>query len=225
MTGSLGGIASLAVIVALFVRWRTRRLPGGLVLVMILIAVIGQFSLPYFFEGYNAKGLSATVREDNVLVFYNSLLETLLRYPFGSQLVGNSLTAVQDVDGKYLGSNFAPYTALMIGGLTAVVGYVAIFASAIVATLRYFSTGDSDKTFASVFISIPPLLMFVFQRTTIVDSALFALLFVPALSAVIRGDIVTDRGVLVARRQSHGYGRDVRIATARLGPAVRRLTS
>jgi hypothetical protein len=208
MTGSLGGFASLVVVVTLFIHWRTRRLPGSALLVIIIIAAISHFSLDFFVGRYEAKGLSATVREDNVLQFYEDFSDTILRYPLGSPLAGRSLTAVREFDVKYVGSNFSPYTALLLGGIIAFGGYLAILAASTVATLRYFAKGDTQRTLACVFISLPPLLLFVFQRTTIVDSALFAFLFVPAISAVIRGDLMPAVPEKRATRlQVHRFGK------------------
>lgn len=188
LTRSLGGFVCLPVVLALFSTWRARRVPLRTLLVILMCVCAGYYLREFFVDSYVAKGNSAIIRQDNVFLFVENFWNTLLRYPFGSPLEGNSLSRLQDIDAKYLGSDFALYTALILGGIAALVGYVAILAGASFASIKHFRRGVSDKFLACAFISLPALLPFIVQRSTIFDSALFSFLFASPVIAVIRGD-------------------------------------
>jgi hypothetical protein len=204
LSRSLGGWASLVIMAAMFVYWRVRSFAGRAVLLSLLVAGVSYFFLGYFVTTYQQKDASATVREENVLVFIRNLPDTLVRYPLGAPLAGRSLSALQETDQKYLGSNFAPYTALILGGIPAFVGYCAIFLVALFASAKYFvQRRDSNKLLACAFLSLPAMLLFVFQRATIFDTPVFAFLFAaPVMTVMLRRRRRGREGVRQRRSKS-----------------------
>ncbi|MCX6545097.1 MAG: hypothetical protein NTV05_11895 [Acidobacteria bacterium] len=201
---SLGGFASAAVMAGSFTLWWTRRwLVRGLILAVIAVGVVTLFG-NFFVRSYDAKAESATVREENAIRFWKTLGHQIMTRPLGTPLVGASLSAIGTVDSDYLGSDFAPYTALVLGGVGAMIGYSVIILVALLTSLKYLAKPRPDRLMACVFISLPPLIMFVFQRVTVFDSPLFAFLVAAPLIAAIRGDWV------VAPRQVTQSYRDLR---------------
>lgn len=185
LTRSLGGFASLVVLLTMFVYWRTRRLSAQLLLSSSFVLTVAYFFGNFFLAAYESHNLSSTVREENVFLFYENFWHILWEYPFGIPLVGTSLTSLQG-NVLYLGSNFAPYTAFVIGGVVALVGYSAVLLVSLIATVRYFAKNNPSEIMACAFISLPALQLFVFQRQTIFDLALFAFLFVSPIMMVFQ---------------------------------------
>lgn len=193
LTHSLGGFASAVVLAGSFTWWRTRR-PFVRVLMLVLLgAGVAYFLREYFLSAYVSKAGSASVREDNVFLFWRDLGAQIVNRPFGTPLVGRSLSDLAAVDRDYLGSDFAPYTALVIGGVSALIGYTAMITIALSASIKYLARRHADRLTACAFISLPPLLLFVVQRATVFDSPLFAFLVAVPVLAVLRGEVAGTR--------------------------------
>lgn len=142
-------------------------------------------------------------REENALRFWGELGRQIVTRPLGAPLVGGSLAELGTFDSDYLGSSFAPYTALVLGGVSALFGYSAIIVVALFTSMKFFAKPHSDRLMACAFISLPPLILFLFQRATVFDSPLFAFLIAAPMLAVIRRDEAVALPGRARSRSSH----------------------
>jgi hypothetical protein len=189
LTYSLGGAAGLGILVVTYSFWRTRR---NLLLHLVVLAIFaGIFEMlsGWFVDQYQTKALSAVLREDNVLLFARNFWITVAADPLGLPLgrVSGSLSSLSGADPIYIGSNFSFYVAFVMGGVFALGGYVLVVGVSLVATVRFFVMRDGGVMNACAFVSLPALVSFTLQRTTIFESALFAFLYVSPILFVLRG--------------------------------------
>lgn len=201
---SIGGYASLVVVVTLFIYWRTPRLSAKLLVFPFVVAGAGYVLADYFVPAYAAKGLSAATREEQVSMFGQNFFNLLREYPLGMPLVAGSTTNL-DVHPLYSGSNFALFVAFHLGGFIAFAGYTALVVFSIIASIKYFAKYNPNKNMACAFISLPALAMYVFQRATIFDSALFAFLFAVPIMVVLRENSAGVAAPLAARGYKSGF--------------------
>ena len=177
LTDSLGGIASLLVMGATYLFWRSRERPVGL-LVAVALALVVAYSLSGSFrDAYEQKAGSASVREDNVTLFRDNFVSIVSANPYGLPLTGRSISELENVTSNYLGSNFEVYTLFVKGGILACAGYTFLLAWIVMRSGRYLLGGHREPTRATALICLPAMLLFVVQRETILASALFAFLF------------------------------------------------
>jgi hypothetical protein len=176
-TNSLGGFFSLAVLLASYFFWKYGRRPVGLALVVIAAAGAAFAFSGSLDNALTKKGTSATIREDNVSLFRDNFVNIVVSSPFGLPLTGKSMSELGAASDMYLGSNFEIYTLFVKGGILAALGYVILFAWILVRSVRYLLVGDKDRYMACALVSLPALMLFIFQRETIVASPLFACLF------------------------------------------------
>jgi hypothetical protein len=203
-TDSLGGIASLIVVGATYVFWRSSKRSVGMLMTMGFVAVVMYVGSGALRERYLEKGASASVREDNATMFRENVVSIVTSNPFGLPLTGQSLTELENVNANYLGSNFEIYTIFVKGGILASLGYTILFVWMTWCSVRFILAGDSDPrrtrdaSSAVAMICLPAMLLFVFQRETVLASALFAFLFVQPLIL---------KGAEPVVRETHQVGR------------------
>jgi hypothetical protein len=180
MTDSLGGFIGLAILAPLLIYVKFKRF-GNMVFVlaftMVVVMVFCFFD--YFALQYEAKGLSASEREASVVGFLKNLPSLLVLYPFGLPLFESSEEALRNP--FVTGLNFSIALAYFKGGIFGMLGYVialALSATFAVSTLLRKKIQIEE---AVVAVSIIPLLTFVFQRSTMWESCVFALLYSPFL--------------------------------------------
>lgn len=180
LTDSLGGFFSLLIICVLFMTWKCNEMRCSLAtrFFIIMIFIFGSLSsIGFFYERYEQKQNSAVVREDNVKQFSENLMRSLAENPFGFELKGKTLSELEG-DHNYYGSNLAFYVAFVQGGIIAFLGYSWFIIMIVIITIKYFILKPYDnKLLACVFISIPALLLFLFQRATIFESVIFSFLY------------------------------------------------
>ncbi|MBA3656427.1 MAG: hypothetical protein H0W69_03640 [Gemmatimonadaceae bacterium] len=176
-TNSLGGEFSLVILLALYAYRKARGGIAGPLILSALGTAAVYFLFPLFAATYAMKGDSAAVREANVSMFKQGFLTVLQQHPFGFPLSGSSFSALQDVSTGYLGSNFEPYTVFVTGGVLAFLMYCIYFIWVSSRSIRYLLGPDRDQLYTCAFLSLPPLLIFVWQRNTLLTSTLFAFLF------------------------------------------------
>jgi hypothetical protein len=82
---------------------------------------------------------------------------------------------------------------------------VALFTS-----MKFFARPHADRLMACAFISVPPLVVFVFQRVTIFESPLFAFLIAAPMLAVIRGAHAVEAPGGARTPSGHRRRREVR---------------
>ena len=182
LTLSLGGIVSLCVSLVIFFFWKFASKSGYSLFAKIFFLIFTVSSVVYlsgdFIEQYQSKQDSATVREDNVTKFVENFGQMVLKNPFGFVLEGDSLTALAEGDDEYVGSNFTFYVAFAQGGFISFIGYTMFFlANCLFLINAFFKKHNENKIYACVIISLPAMLLFCFQRTTILESALYSFLY------------------------------------------------
>jgi hypothetical protein len=191
-TLSIGGFVGLAIVVVFFVHRRSQRKGPIVSTIVVLVTVItlgvsagALYTWAGDVESY--KGESAYEREDNLRMFFSShIVEVIGSAPLGMDLHGQSLSAAGEGDRLYLGSNFAPGTALVIGGVSALVGYIAFLAVNTAGWVRLLIHKPRGIVFDCIYVSYPALVTFVFQRATMFDSAFYAFLFAAPMLSLLR---------------------------------------
>lgn len=145
-----------------------------------------------FTLAYEKKQLSATVRVDNVMNTIINLPSMIVNNPTGFELTEGTSSASKNP--YYYGSNFTPGHILQMGGISAFLGYsVILLVSLVVAFLRIIRKNlslEEKVVFTSLIVFFP----FIFQRTSIWDTAIFAFLFAPSIINFLQSR--GQRGVL-----------------------------
>lgn len=183
LTDSLGGLASLLMLTAIISFLVFNRKKNYFLFAIVTIFTIA--SLLWFNFGellinrYEDKKLSASVREDNVTNTITNLPALVINFPLGMKLAEE--TAGFEKNKIYVGSNFAPATYLQYGGIISFVGYLACLIVSLFVSFKSILRADLVLEEKIVFSSIFVLFPFIFQRTTIWESALFAFLFAPTI--------------------------------------------
>ena len=195
LTTSLGGYVSALIVVYLFSSWQSGRLKYktlAKVVVALLAALFLLIAGEELMALYAQKGTSASGREDQVLYFFHNFLAIITDKPFGYILVGDSQSALMIDNPEFLGNNFSFFAAFVQGGLLSFVGYTMFFSLNVIVILKYFwQNYDPDRITACAMLSLPGMLIFAFQRPTILESLLFAFLFaVPLLRVLTREPII-----------------------------------
>ena len=202
LTDSLGGYLGFFITMTLFILWKVNELHYSLLKKMVIICsivLIGFIFSNYFYTRFLIKqetaSMTENIREDNIVNFINNFSNVLTNYPLGYEL--NNLESNKD----YYGSNLMCYVAFVQGGLLAFVGYCWFFLIISILSVRYyFLRHNPNKIIACAFISLPPMLTFAFQRTTIIECILFAFLFAVPLIEMIRGMSPT-RGITIPQEK------------------------
>lgn len=183
LSESLGGIIAVALSIPLlvFVTINKRKIPlaiSSVVLILVATVIVVNYK-DYFTSTYERKQLSADVRETNVKKTIINLPDMIVNNPIGFELTEGTSSASESR--YYYGSNFTPGNMLQMGGLAAMTGYLVILLiSLVIAFLRVFSKNLSLEE-KVVFISLIVLFPFIFQRSSVWDSAIFAFLFAPSI--------------------------------------------
>ncbi len=200
MTNSLGGIAGLITLGVTYMFWRSKKRPLGLLVALLLSAGAAYYASSALRDRYEEKGASATVREANVTRFRDNFVSIVMANPFGLPLNGKSLTELQDVSANYLGSNFEIYTVFVEGGIIACTGYIMLLLWMIRRNGSYLLSGDRDSSRAAAMICLPAMLLFVFQRDTVLSSALFGFLFAQPLLNADKSELLAHDALREKRR-------------------------
>lgn len=183
LTESLGGFISLILLVLLyvFIRVRNSRFSLGVTVIPVLILAVGLvgYVSTGLSEAYRSKNISAEVREDNATNVIEKFPALILKYPFGMTLAEGSQSNI--VNDDYFGSNFALGNALVLGGFFSLIGYFMVLGSCLAVSLASLTKRISGFDQQVVFPSLLALLPFIFQRTTVMDSATYAFLFAPSV--------------------------------------------
>lgn len=187
LSDSLGGFIGAAMLVPILAYYggsnksRVASLIAAFASMFLMVALFyGNFS-----ESYENKQNSRIVREENLSGTFTNLQASILNYPMGFPLTESTELAQQNI--LYSGSNFSPGNAFMQGGIFAFLGYITVLiASLWYALTMAFRKGlsiDEQVTVVSIFCLMP----FIFQRTVVWDSSIFALLFAPFIIGFLQG--------------------------------------
>jgi hypothetical protein len=192
-TVSLGGFIGLAIMAVFFVH-RVSQRKGPVVATLFVLGTVivltASAGVLYTFFGDIAeyKGGSAMEREDDLRMFFSRrIVEVIGTAPLGMDLRGDSVSAVGEANQLYTGSNFAPGTALVIGGVSALVGYLVFLGVNTFCWLRLLTHKARGTVFDCIYVSFPALVTFVFQRATVFDSAFYAFLFAAPMLSLLKG--------------------------------------
>jgi hypothetical protein len=188
LTGSLGGVIALVLLALVYIYGRLRQLRysiGVCVLAGCVLAagLAGYFSAD-FAKAYAAKNQSAEVRENNVFGVIYNLPALIVDHPLGFELTGESMSNIDSKD--YFGSNFALGNALATGGFMSLSGYFAMLTTCLVISLLSLARRIEDIDHQVIFPSLLVAFIFVIQRATVMDSAIFAFLFSPSIIRYLR---------------------------------------
>lgn len=187
LTDSLGGIIGLIMLAAIisFVLFnRRKKYLVYAILALFTIVLLLWINLgDSIIKQYEEKDSSATIREENFTKTITNLPVLIIDHPLGLKLATE--TESFEKNKIYVGSNFAPATYLQYGGIIASVGYLICILVSLTVSLKSIVRYDLSMEEKAVFSSIIVLFPFIFQRTTIWESALFALLFAPSILKVI----------------------------------------
>ncbi|MFA6260102.1 MAG: hypothetical protein WC760_01425 [Bacteroidia bacterium] len=183
LTFSLGGTISLIILAAVVIFIIFNRNRNSLILSFLALVLTSIMFWYYFSDSlnteYEAKGNSATIREENFSSTFTNLPILLVKYPLGTKL--SDTTDDMEKNKLFSGYNFVPGNYLQFGGILAFLGFIAVFVVSVYISFRMILRGDLTKDEKVVFSSIIALAPFIFQRLSIWDSSLFALLFAPYL--------------------------------------------
>lgn len=180
-SAGFGGFIGLLMLVALLPLFSIGKkyILGALVIFVFLTSMVYIFLGEDLAQRYEDKQQSRITREESFSNTISKLPVAILNYPLGFDL--ETSTGAAERNDIYSGSNFMPGYAFVLGGFLAFAGYlVVVFTSlwaAIVSVLRKKLTKEDKVIFLSIIILFP----FIFQRSTVWDSAIFAFLFSPAI--------------------------------------------
>lgn len=181
-TYSLGGIMSLVLMGCLLpIFLFKRRLSKVLFVTGIVVGglIAGAMIYEEFSKTYEERGNSAKTREDNFLNTLILLPEAALNNPLGLDL---ALTTEKNENNKwFFGSNFSPGYAFISGGVFGLLGYCWFLIVSMGISIKVLFFSKQDKMFKVIGVLILVLFPFIFQRTTIWESPLFALMYLPFL--------------------------------------------
>lgn len=178
-TFSLGGYISLLITFCLLYIYKRKKY-----FVPLIFLSITSFSINYYFSNdviniYESKGNSASVREKNLSNSIVNFPHLLVNYPLGMPL--SNSTSEREENDLYVGSNFIPLNYFQSGGIISLIGYLFILIISVKTAIKtlYFIKDNQNIEVIVVAISMISALPFLFQRTTIWESPIFAFLFAP----------------------------------------------
>ena len=188
LTFSLGGYFSLLILILLIFIYKSKK--NNIIVTSFFLSIIISFFYIYLnndlLQMYEKKGNSASVREDN---FSNSLTKIptlIINYPFGLPL--SNSTSEMEKENNYSGSNFIPNNYLQTGGVLSFIGYLLVLILSVRMSLRVLLNKNKKYNTETIIvaISIISILPFLFQRTTIWESPIFAFLYAPIILNILK---------------------------------------
>lgn len=184
---SLGGLIGLWILSILLIYYKTRYKTNSVLAIVLVTTTVGigyTVLNDNFKEQYTQKGVSAMTREESFSSSMKNLPTAILNNPLGLSL--HERTSEANKDNLYSGSNFIPAVYFQTGGLIAFIGYIImIIVSLKTAIIIFFSKNKFEIEYIVIASSIILMVPFLFQRTTILESPLFALLYATAVLDII----------------------------------------
>ncbi|MHB1105256.1 MAG: hypothetical protein ACYCZ2_02735 [Lutibacter sp.] len=189
-TFSLGGYLGLLLISVLVYLYKTKKknmLLSLLSTTLILGLAYGYVSSTIS-EQYQMKGASATEREESFSNGILNLPKLIVKYPFGMPLAETTDSLSENE--MYTGSNFIPLLYFQSGGLLSLVGYILILIMSLKFAFKIFLSKRNYKTeYVVAALTLITMIPFLFQRTTIWENSMFALLYAPLIIDSINKEI------------------------------------
>ncbi|MHA8059767.1 hypothetical protein PQG22_00665 [Aquirufa beregesia] len=182
-TFSLGGMISLFLLalIIIFISFaRNSKFLIVSIFITILMAIVGWWNLrDQFISEYEEKGNSSEVREQSFVRTIENIPVMLLKYPFGIEQAEN--TVELEKKENFIPTNFIVGYYVNTGGFLALLGYLIVTFMTLMISIGAVLKGNLLKEEKVIYSSLIVLFPFIFQRTTIWESGLFALMFVPSL--------------------------------------------
>lgn len=172
-SASLGGFISL-ILLAFFILIYDKKNNIKIASVLtIIVLFLGLSKVNVLVEIYNNKSGSKDTREENIINGITELPDLIVNNPFGSPLRDES--SLESAIASF--TNFMPLHKMVVGGTLAFLAYCMVIvvccAIAILSIKRKTNTFEDRVVFASTI----PMLLFVVQRTTILESSMFCFLY------------------------------------------------
>ncbi|MDF0692469.1 hypothetical protein [Aquirufa ecclesiirivi] len=182
-TFSLGGMISLFLLalIIIFISFaRNSKFLIVSIFITILMAIVGWWNLrDQFITEYEEKGNSSEVREQSFVRTIENIPGMLLKYPFGIEQA--ETTNELEKNENYIPTNFIVGYYINTGGFLALLGYLVVTLVTLKISIVAVLKGNLLKEDKVIFSSLIVLFPFIFQRSTIWESGLFALMFVPSI--------------------------------------------
>lgn len=179
LTDSLGGYISLLLLVLIIAILKFINGKCSKVLFLSILVCLASIAFFHLLERYENKYYSAFSREKAVVNFIKDFPSLVVHYPFGMP-IGNYAAKFEDSN-FYIGNTFAIGKAYQFGGLLASLGYLSMLCTCLYYAMTSLFRKDLSCEELAVVMSIIPLSLFIFQRSTIWDYSIFPLLFAPFL--------------------------------------------
>lgn len=186
LSDSLGGFIGVVILMPLlaYIRFRNSSILFFVITSFILIITITFFS-ENLLEQYENKNNSRIEREVSTLGMLENLTGLMHKYPFGLPLTESTEQSSKNAD--YYGGTFSLGNAFNLGGILSFFGYLTVLIVSLwYALASLFRKGLSLDEETAV-VSIIVLLPFIFQRTVVWDSSIYALLFAPFVIKFLQG--------------------------------------
>lgn len=182
-TFSLGGMISLFLLalVIIFISFaKNSKFLIVSIFITILMALVGWFNLrDQFITEYEEKGNASEVREQSFVRTIENIPVMLLKYPMGIEQA--ETTNELEKKENFIPTNFIVGYYINTGGFLALLGYLVITLMMLIISIGAVLKGNLLKEEKVIFSSLIVLFPFIFQRSTIWESGLFALMFAPTL--------------------------------------------
>lgn len=182
LTYSLGGYIGLVLISFLVYVYKTKKIDKVLSIIsaVVIIGVSYSYLSSSLLARYERKGGSAMEREKSFFNGVAALPNLMVKYPLGMPLA--ETTEGLEANREYTGSNFIPIMYFQSGGIMSFLGYVLV----LITSLKFcFTVFLSKRSYRDEYVvascTLITMVPFLLQRTTIWESGLFALLFVPLM--------------------------------------------
>ncbi len=178
MTDSLGGFIGVGMLILLVlpIAFTRSQLLSVVLLVTLAFVAFSTFG-ENLSDRYDNKGLSATTREENVIMGLRNLPNLVVTFPFGLPITESTEKATES--SAFYGYNFAPLSAFYLGGILAMAGYLMVLIVSMWYAASSFLRQDISIDERVAIVSLICLFPFVVQRSVIWDCNLFSLLFAP----------------------------------------------
>lgn len=182
-TYSLGGLISLVLLAVIFIflifyRNKKYLIISGIITIFFAIGLWINFR-EAFYEEYEQKDNAAAVREESLTKTFTKLPFMLANYPFGMKLGAETNDLEKNKD--YIKANFIVTYYINTGGVFSFLGYVTILILSVAVAIKGLLKGNIPVEDKLVFSSILVLFPFIFQRSTVWESGIFALMFAPTI--------------------------------------------
>lgn len=182
-TFSLGGMISLFLLalVIIFISFaKNKKFLIWSVFITIIMGIVGWWNLQdQFITEYEQKGNSSEVRQKSFLKVVENIPVMLVKYPFGIEQAETTIELEKNEN--YIPVNFIVGYYINTGGFLALLGYIVITLMMLMISIGAVLRGNLLREEKVVFSSLIVLFPFIFQRSTIWESGLFALMYAPSL--------------------------------------------